>query len=207
LQFLAKRNKIKIESSLEVKEMNVTVYCGANAGKEERFREAAILIGKWIGEHHHTLVYGGSSVGLMRVVADTVLEKGSDVIGVVPTFLTKREPVHPNLTQLIWVEDMSERKRRMASLGHLFIALPGGPGTLEEITEVISWARIGKNDYPCVLWNEDGYFAPLAAMYDKMVEEEFLSPEDRAKIFFTSSLTELEEIIATYQPPAFRTYQ
>lgn len=183
--------------------MKVTVYCGAHAGKNERYRSAAIKVGEWIAHNHHTLVYGGSAAGLMGTVADTVLEAGGKAIGVMPKFLTVREPVHPTLTELLYVEDMSERKKKMAALGDAFIALPGGAGTLEEITEVISWSRIGRNNSPCILWNENEYYAPLQAMYDRMVAEGFLSAADRSKILFSNDFQEIERFIMDYEPPAF----
>lgn len=186
--------------------MNITVYCGANYGNDEVFREETTDLGNWIAENGYTLVYGGSQVGLMRVVADTVLENGGKVIGVMPKFLTEREPAHPGLTELVYVEDMSDRKRKMAELGDVFIALPGGPGTLEEITEVISWARIGKNDGPCILYNEKQYYDPLKQMYQNMVAEGFFTQEDMDKILFSNDLEEIERFIAAYQPPHVRGY-
>lgn len=187
--------------------MNITVYCGANLGRETEYRTTASRVGKWIADHQHTLVYGGSGVGLMKVVADTVLQGGGNVIGVMPEFLTEREPVHPGLTQIIFVEDMSERKKKMAALGDVYLALPGGPGTLEEITEVISWARIGKNNNPCILFNENQYYAPLDLMYEKMVTEGFLDREEKEKILFSDDLLEIEAFISNYQPPRLRGYR
>ncbi len=183
--------------------MKITVYCGAHGGRDAQFQAAAVRLGEWIASRGDTLVYGGSRVGLMGLVADTVLQAGGSVIGVMPRFLIAREPVHTGLTELIYVEDMSERKKKMAALGNVFIALPGGAGTLEEITEMISWARIGQNDGPCILWNENQYYAPLEAMYDKMVTEGFLLREEREKTLFSTDLREIEAFIASYQPPSF----
>lgn len=186
--------------------MKITVYCGANYGNDEYYRAGAIAVGKWIAKNGHTLVYGGSQVGLMQIVANTVLENGGKVIGIMPKFLTEREPAHPGLTELIYVEDMSDRKRKMAELGNAFIALPGGPGTLEEITEVISWARIGKNDGPCILYNEKHYYDALQEMYRTMVREGFFTQEDMDKILFSADLEEIEQFILNYQPPHVRGY-
>ena len=94
----------------------------------------------------------------------------------------------------------------MASLGDVFIALPGGPGTLEEITEVISWSRIGQNPYPCVLWNLDGYYEPLGAMYQKMTEEHFFGEDGVSDLLFTTDFQELEQFMQSYHAPKFRTY-
>lgn len=183
--------------------MNITVYCGAHPGNAGRYLPAAELLGRWIAEGGHTLVYGGSTVGLMGRVAETVLQAGGKAIGVMPRFLTAREPANPDLTELFYVETMDQRKSKMAELGDVFIALPGGAGTMEEITEMISWSRIGQNDGPCILWNEDGFYEPLRAMYDRMVEEGFLKAVERSKILFSDNLTEIEAFIADYEPLPF----
>ena len=119
--------------------MNVTVYCGATTGNNPEYEKNAVELGKWIAENNHTLVYGGGKAGLMGIIADTVLQLGGEAIGVIPTFLKDRELAHTYLNELIVVNTMSERKDKMFSLGDIYIALPGGAGTLEEITDVISW--------------------------------------------------------------------
>lgn len=186
--------------------MKITVYCGASLGTNPLYQEAAQVLGRWIGEKGHTLVYGGGHVGLMGVLADTVLACGGQVIGVIPQFLKEREIAHPELTELITVPDMPHRKRTMIDLGQAFIALPGGPGSLEEISEVISWARIGQNDKPCILLNTANYYDPLRQMFDKMVQEGFLSQTDREQTLFSSDLFEIEQFIKNYQAPKIRTY-
>ena len=113
--------------------MNITVYCGASLGNDSTYQAAAKKLGKWIADGQHTLVYGGGKLGLMGVVADTVLAHQGKVIGIIPQFLQDREVAHPNLTKTVIVESMSERKNKMIELGDAYIALPGGPGTLEEI--------------------------------------------------------------------------
>ena len=150
--------------------MNITVYCGASLGNDSAHQAAAKKLGKWIADGQHTLVYGGGKLGLMGVVADTVLAHQGKVIGIIPQFLQDREVSHPNLTKTVVVESMSERKNKMVELGDAYIALPGGPGTLEEIAEVISWARIGKNNNPCILFNEKGYFNSLKSFFNHMVK-------------------------------------
>lgn len=151
--------------------MKITVYCGANSGSNKIYYNKAVELGNWIAQYNHQLVYGGGKVGLMGILADTVMAKEGYVTGVIPTFLKDREIAHPGISELITVENMSQRKNLIISLADVFIALPGGPGTLEEITEVISWSRIGKNDKPCILLNVDGYFNSLRAMYERMVQE------------------------------------
>ena len=131
--------------------MKITVFCGANEGRNEAYRKNAEELGKWIADNNYTLVYGGGKVGLMGIIADTVLENNSEVIGIMPQFLVDREISHTGITEFIIVDDMSVRKEKLIDLGDVFVALPGGPGTLEEISQVISWVRVGKKDAPCIL--------------------------------------------------------
>ena len=178
--------------------MKITVFCGANNGRNEAYKENAMELGKWIATNNHTLVYGGGKVVLMGIIADTVLEKNSEVIGIMPQFLVDREISHTGITEFIIVDDMSERKTKLVDLGDVFIALPGGPGTLEEISQVISWVRVGKKDAPCILMNINGFYDFLEQYFDKMVEEGFLTKEDRARTLFAKSVSEMEEFIDNY---------
>ncbi|WP_414043420.1 TIGR00730 family Rossman fold protein [Macrococcus sp. EM39E] len=187
--------------------MNIIVYCGASTGNESQYNDNAIELGKWIAEKNHTLVYGGGNVGLMATIANTVLEFGGKVIGVMPKFLADREISHPGLTELIIVENMSERKNKILSVGDVCVALPGGPGTLEEIAEVISWARIGQNDRPCILYNKSGYYDLLSAFFDNMVEKGFLTEVDRERIAFANSIENMEQVIKEYKPASIREYK
>ncbi|GGP08091.1 LOG family protein [Oceanobacillus neutriphilus] len=186
--------------------MNIAVYCGASLGSNQAYQDAAREVGKWIAEKNNTLVYGGGKAGLMGVVADEVLANNGEVIGIIPDFLVERELSHPNLTTLEIVDSMSVRKNRMIALGDCYIALPGGPGTLEEIAEVISWARVGQNQNPCILFNQNGYYDSLARFYDEMVENGFLSEQDRERILFSDSVKEIEVFISSYTPPELRKY-
>ena len=178
--------------------MKITVFCGANNGRNEAYKENAMEVGKWIATNNHTLVYGGGKIGLMGVIADTVLENRGEVIGIMPQFLVDREISHTGITEFIIVDDMSERKTKLVDLGDVFIALPGGPGTIEEISQVISWIRVGKKDAPCILMNVDGYYDFLEQYFDKMVEEGFLTKEDREQTLFAKNLVEMEEFIVNY---------
>ena len=186
--------------------MNIIVYCGANTGKDPIFQKTAENLGGWIADQGHSLVYGGGKAGLMGVVADAVLDKNGTAIGVMPTFLMERELAHPKLTKMYTVANMAERKQKMFTLGDVCIALPGGPGTLEEITEMISWSRIGQNPNPCIMFNESGFYNPLKNLFDNMVENEFLTEADRAKTLFSVSLKEIDQFIKNYTPPEIRTY-
>lgn len=181
--------------------MNIIVYCGASLGNKEIYKENAMEIGQWIADHQHGLVYGGGKVGLMGVVADTVLDNGGSVIGVIPEFLAAREISHPGVNDLIIVENMAVRKNKLLSSGDVCIALPGGPGTLEEISEVISWARIGQNDRPCIFYNASGYYDLMAQFFDHMVAEGFLSAHDRKMVYFVKHISELDAVIEQFEKP------
>lgn len=186
--------------------MNISVYCGASLGNNEVYIEAAKALGKWIADNGHTLVYGGGKAGLMGVIADEVLYHNGEVIGIIPTFLVDRELSHPNLTRLEIVNSMSERKNKMIELGDCYIALPGGPGTLEEISEVISWARIGQHKNPCILFNVAGYYDKLKDFYNGMVTSGFLTMADQKAMLFTDSITKMEQYIKEFTPVSVRTY-
>ena len=179
--------------------MKITVFCGDNNGKSELYIKNATELGEWIADNNHTLVYGGGKIGLMGVIADTVLENRGEVIGIMPQFLVDREISHTGITEFIIVDDMSDRKTKLVDFGDVFIALPGGPGTLEEISQVISWVRVGKKDAPCILMNVDGYYDFLEQYFDKMVEEGFLTKGDREKTLFTDNIEEMERFIFNYK--------
>lgn len=143
----------------------------------------------------------------MGALADEVLLHNGKVIGIIPTFLVDRELSHPRLTRLEIVNSMSERKNKMIELGDCYIALPGGPGTLEEISEAISWARIGQHQNPCILFNVGGYYDKLKEFYNVMVENGFLSEADKKAMLFTDSITEIEEFMMNLSPLPVRTYK
>ncbi|WP_179190440.1 TIGR00730 family Rossman fold protein [Candidatus Enterococcus mansonii] len=183
----------------------MAVYCGASVGNKAIYQEKTKELGQWLSANGYDLVYGGGNVGLMGILADTVIENGRKVIGVMPKFLLDRELAYEGIKMYI-VNDMHERKRKMIDLADCYLALPGGPGTLEEISEVVSWGRIGEHQNPCVFFNVDGYYNLLADFFDKMVTDGFLTKEDREKIFFSDSLEEIKEFIDTFTPPTIRQY-
>src|SRR4051812_13461102 len=123
--------------------MNICVFCGSSIGTNPVFSEAAKELGRLLAISNHTLVYGGGNVGLMGVLADSVLDNNGNVIGVIPDFLLQREVGHRGLTRLEVVSSMHERKHRMADLSHAFIAMPGGWGTLDELAEILTWKQLG----------------------------------------------------------------
>ena len=176
--------------------MNITVYLGANQGNDPALGRAVEELGRWIGESGHRLIYGGSKSGLMGVLADCVLSAGGEVIGVEPEFFMERAVQHTGLTRLIVTKDMSERKAKMIQLGQAFLAFPGGTGTLEEISEIMSKVSLGQLDAPCILYNLDGYYNSLRALLDHMIEKGLSTPERQAGIRFARDLGEIRQILA-----------
>lgn len=168
--------------------MNVTVYLGASSVADEMYSIEAASLGKWIGESGHRLIYGGSRVGLMGVLADAVLAAGGEVIGVEPSFLIEKEVQHEGITELIATDTMAERRSKMIELADAFIAFPGGTGTLEETAEVMSLKKLGQIDKPIAILNIEGYFDSLRHMLEKMVEEGFLDRQVLEGIYFAKSV-------------------
>lgn len=175
--------------------MNITVYLGANEGNDPCLRKAVEQLGEWIGNSGNALVYGGSKSGLMGAIADSVLEAGGEVIGVEPTFFIESELQHDGLTKLIVTKDMTERKNKMIELGEAFIAFPGGTGTLEEITEVMSKVSLKHLDAPCILYNLNGYYNDLKALLKNMIEKGLSSNERQKGIYFADNLNDIKQIL------------
>lgn len=173
--------------------MNITVYLGSSEGIRPVFRQAAQELGEWIGRNGHTLIYGGSEMGLMGVLADAVIKEGGKVIGVEPRFFVEEEVQHKGITELIVTETMAERKQKMIELGDAFIAFPGGLGTLEEITEVITLCKLRRIEKPFCLLNIDGYYEPLRKLLFHMVEEGFLERGWAESVRFADSVGEVAQ--------------
>jgi len=159
--------------------MNIAVYCGSGFGKNPRYVQVAQELGTWIGENGHTLVYGGSSVGLMGVISQAVMDAGGDVIGVEPQFFIDAGVAQHDLTELIVVETMAERRAAMIERADAFIALPGGVGTLEEISEIMCRIRLRLTVAPCILVNIDGFYDAFATLLDEMAYDEFIYQYER----------------------------
>jgi uncharacterized protein (TIGR00730 family) len=164
--------------------MRVCVYAGSNPGSDPAYAEATRALGAELAARGIGLVYGGGKVGLMGVIADTVLAAGGEAIGVMPQALIDREIGHPGLTELKVVHSMHERKALMAELGDAFVALPGGIGTLEELIEVYTWSQLGIHDKACGVLNVRGYYDGLATLLDHAVAEGFLRAQHRAVLSF-----------------------
>ena len=175
--------------------MNITVYLGAKEGNDPFLKEAVRELGAWIGTNGNTLVYGGSKSGLMGELAESVLQVGGKVIGVEPQFFIDAGFVYDEITELITTKDMSERKAKMIELGEAFIAFPGGTGTLEEITEVMSKVSLKHLDAPCILYNLNGYYDSLKQLLEHMIEMDLSSEEKQEGIYFAEDLEEIQGIL------------
>lgn len=179
----------------------VTVFCGSSYGTDQIFKIQARQLGEKLAKQGIEVVYGGAKVGLMEAVADEALKNGGKVIGVLPNFLKSKEIAHENLTELILVETMHERKSVMNELCDGFITMPGGFGTIEELFEVITWAQLGLHKKPVALLNIDAFFDPLLDFIQAMVEKGFLKEVNQKMILSGDNIDELLEKMANYVPP------
>lgn len=179
----------------------ITVFCGSSFGNKKEYETQAFLLGQLLSENNIDLVYGGAKVGLMGVVADGVLDKKGKVIGVLPDFLMKKEIAHDNLTELIIVKSMHERKTKMNELCDGIIALPGGFGTLEEFFEMLTWAQLGLHKKPIGILNIDGFYNLLLEFILKMVNEGFLKEINQQMIIVSANPQDLLHKMENYVAP------
>lgn len=184
----------------------LAVFCGSSTGASECYIEGARKLGKELAKRDIALVYGGASVGVMGAVADAVLEEGGHVIGIMPKFLEDREIAHKHLSELVIVDSMHERKAKMAELADGFIALPGGPGTLEEFFEMFTWAQLGLHQKPCGIFNINHYYDPLIALFQHMTKEQFLQEKYLSMVVVDHEPHGLLDQFHLYEPPAVKTY-
>lgn len=175
--------------------MNITVYLGANEGNDPALKQAVRELGTWIGESGNDLVYGGSKVGLMGIIAESVLRAGGKVTGVEPQFFMEKELQYDAVTHLIVTETMAERKTKMIELGDVFVAMPGGTGTLEEISEVMSLLALDRLEAPCILYNLHGYYDSLRQLLDRMIAADLSSEYRQRNIYFVKNLNELQKVL------------
>jgi len=182
--------------------MRICVFCGSSPGNLQSYQNAAVEVGELLAREKIELVYGGGNVGLMGIVADAALAAGGDVTGVMPRHLVESEISHKGLTTLEVVEDMHERKMKMSELSDAFLTLPGGAGTLEEITEQWTWAQLGIHTKPCAFYNVDGYYDHLHAMIDKIVEAGFMKASYADMLIYGEDARSILEAFKTYKAPA-----
>src|SRR3954464_7387628 len=180
----------------------VCVYAGSSAGARPVYAHGARELGALLAARGIGVVYGGGAVGLMGSLADAALAAGGEVTGVIPASLLAREVGHPGLTDLRVVGSMHERKALMEDLADGFLALPGGPGTLDELMEIVTWAQLGLHRKPIGLLDVDGYFGHLRAFLDHAAAERFVRPEHRDLLLRDTDAAALLDRMAAWDPVA-----
>jgi len=167
--------------------MNICVFCGSGTGQNSVYANAARELGELMAKQKHTLIYGGGRIGLMGIIADSVLENGGEVIGIIPDFLMQKEVGHGGLTKLEVVSSMHVRKKRMADLADVFITMPGGLGTLDETAEILTWKQLSLIHHPIGILNVNNFFNALLQQMTTMVQEGFLNAEKMNSVVISDS--------------------
>lgn len=179
---------------------SIGVFCGSGIGKRTGYVEKARVLGKLLASRNITLVYGGANIGLMREIADAVLEQGGEVTGVMPGLIAEKEIVHRSVTNLHIVDTMHERKALMVKLSDGFIAMPGGFGTMDEIFEIMTWNQLEIINKPTGLLNVEGYFDELLGFIRHAVDEKFVRDEHRRNLIVDSDPEVLMEKLMGHKP-------
>ena len=188
-------------SPIKTTQSLIALYCGSRAGNKPIYRDTAIELAQHIATQGFGIVYGGASIGLMGQVADTVLEHGGEVVGVIPEFMLDYEIAHSQLTELHIVKSMHERKALMAERASAFIALPGGLGTFEEILEIATWGQLNQHQKPMIIYNVNRFYDALIAQLDHAVDEGFLPPQHRAKLIICENPEQISNVIKNLNSP------
>lgn len=183
---------------------NACVFIGSDKGLREEYIEETKVLAKELVKANYNLVYGGAKVGLMGVLADSVLELGGEVIGIIPKGLVHKEIVHNNLTELKIVSSMHERKTIFSKLSSCYITLPGGIGTLEETCEAITWAQLGIHIKPCGFLNINGYFNRFFSFLDHMIKEGFYKSSHKSMLIVEDNPQVLLEKINSFKPKEYK---
>lgn len=179
----------------------ICVYCGSSMGKRPEYATAAKALGEAMVARNLGLVYGGASVGIMGLIADTVLANGGEVIGVIPQAIADKEIAHTGLTELQVVANMHQRKAAMVDASDGFIALPGGMGTLEELSEILTWGQLGFHTKPAGLLNVEGYYDHLLAFLEHAVDQEYLKEKHFGMLQKAVEPDALLNLMESYQAP------
>ena len=179
----------------------ICVFCGSSPGARPAYASAATALARHLAGEGIGLVYGGSRVGLMGLLADAALANGGEVIGVIPRALVAKEVAHAGLSDLRVVESMHERKALMADLSDAFIALPGGFGTLDEFCEILTWTQLGLQRGPCGLLNVEDYYNPLLQMFDHAEREQFIKPQHRRMVIAEARPESLVTRLRQFEAP------
>jgi uncharacterized protein (TIGR00730 family) len=177
------------------------VYAGSSVGRDPAFEQAAQELGLRLAKHELTLIYGGGAIGLMAAVADATLDAGGRVIGVIPRGLFRREIAHQRLTELIEVASMHERKQTMFELADAFVALPGGLGTFEELTEMATWAQLGIHNKPMLTLDVNGYWKPFHALLHAAADGGFMKQDNRRLIVNVGRVDDVIPTLQSYEVP------
>jgi uncharacterized protein (TIGR00730 family) len=180
----------------------ITVFCGSNFGTDEIYEKQAFRLGEILADRKIGLVYGGANVGLMNAVANGSLSRGGEVTGVLPVFIKDKGIDHKNLTELIIVNTMHERKTKMNELSDGVIALPGGFGTLEEFFEILTWGQLGLHRKPVGLLNVNGFYDSLKILAQTMVDKGFLKEGNRKMLLISDDIEKLIDQMESYIAPA-----
>ena len=180
--------------------VKICVFCGSSMGRQRVYQEAARAVAGFFVQNNISLVYGGAKVGLMKILADTLLENNKEVIGIMPGLLVDKEVAHEGLTEFIKVKTMAERKAKMIELSDGFIAVPGGFGTLDELSEILIYNQLRIDDKPLGILNVNGYFDQLLAFFDHAVGEGYVRAEHRNNLLVSDNIGDLMEKIQTYRP-------
>jgi uncharacterized protein (TIGR00730 family) len=183
---------------------HVVVFCGANLGNGMVYYDHAYTLGRILATRGMTVIFGGGKVGLMGALAEGALHHDGRVVGVIPTFLKTKEIAHEEVSELIVVENMHERKMRMHGLSDSIIAMPGGWGTMEELFEMMTWAQLGLHTKPIGLLNVNGFFDPFLTMMDNMVKEGFLRADLMDMILVSTKVDDLITKMQNYIAPEIR---
>jgi uncharacterized protein (TIGR00730 family) len=181
--------------------VRLCIFCGSSPGARPEYAAATVELAQLLASRGIGIVYGGASVGLMGLLADTAMAAGGEVVGVIPQALERKEIARLGLTELHVVGSMHERKALMAELSDGFIALPGGSGTLEELFEVFTWSQLGLHRKACALLNVAGYYDGLAAFLDHAVDERFMRPEHRAMLLCERSPLAVLDALESFEAP------
>jgi uncharacterized protein (TIGR00730 family) len=179
----------------------VAVFCGSSIGFNEIYRNEAVKLGNHFIENNIGLVYGGGKIGMMGILADTIIEKNGEVIGVIPGLLRHEEVAHANITEMIVTKTMSKRKMKISKLVDGYIALPGGFGTMDEIFEALTLGQLGIEAKPVGILNTNGFFNHLILQLDVMVTEGYLKQSNKEMLIISESVEDLISLMFNYQAP------
>lgn len=180
---------------------HLAVFCGASVGSNDLYRKEALKVADFMADRNIAMVYGGGKIGLMGVMADRLIQRNVPVIGVIPKLLKTKEVAHPDVSEMIYTETMSERKVIMSLKCDAYIALAGGFGTLDEIFEALTMGQLGIESKPVAFLNTGGFYDHLMKQLDFMVHEGFLKPLNRDLIIISDSIEEIFDQINDYKAP------